>query len=270
MSTVATPATSPSSAASRPGLGAVVRSEWTKLWSVRSTFWTLLALFVVTVGFSALVCLAVPRSETRGSDFDPVGVSLTGIFFGQVAAVVLGVLCITSEYSKGGIRTSLTAVPRRLRLIAAKAVVVAVVGLLIGLLTSLVSFELGQALLASKDADVALGDPQVMRAVLGGGLYIAACALFGYALGVLLRQSAGAITAGLVLLAVAPPLITLIPGSIGDTISRYFTSNAGSAILNVVPAGNTLAPWAGYVVFTLWWTILLALGAALMRRRDAA
>ncbi len=255
----------------RPGFGSVVRSEWTKLWSVRSTFWTLLALVVVTIGFSALICAATSRSDIRASDFDSTSTSLVGGFFGQVAAVVLGVLSIISEYSKGGIRTSLTAVPRRMRLIGAKAVVVGVVTFVVSLVAVFVSFELGQSILAGKDANVSLGDPGVFRAVMGGALYLFASALFGFALGVLLRQSAGAITGGLVLLFVAPPLVGLIPGSIGDAVSRYFTSNAGQAVLMVIPGdSNQLGPWAGYVVFTLWWVVILAVGSALLVRRDAA
>lgn len=269
MSTTAavSPAASP---AKRPGLAAVVRSEWTKLWSVRSTFWTLLALVVVTVGFSALICGVTGDSETTASEFDPTSQSLVGLFFGQVAALVLGVLTVTSEYSKGGIRTTLTAVPRRLRLLTAKALVVAAVVGLVGLVTVFVSFAIGQSLLAGKGAEASLGDSQVLRAVVGGALYLLASALFGYALGVLLRQSAGAITGGLVLLFVAPPLVGLIPGSAGETISRHFTSNAGQSILMVVRPDNTLGPWSGYLVFTLWWVVPLALGAALMVRRDAA
>lgn len=270
MSTTVAARTTPARDVEVPGFAAVARSEWTKLWSVRSTFWTLFALVVVTIGFSALICATLGDSETRASDFDPTSTSIVGGFFGQVAAMVLGVLAITSEYTKGGIRTTLTAVPRRLRLIGAKALVVAVVTFVVSLITVFVSFELGQALLSGKDVDVSLGDPGVLRAVIGGALYLLASAMFGFALGVVLRQSAAAITGGLVLLFVAPPLVGLLPGSAGDTVSRYFTSNAGQAILTVVPADNSLGPWAGYLVFTLWWAIPLALGAALLMRRDAA
>lgn len=253
-----------------PGLAAVVRSEWTKLWSVRSTAWTLAALVVVTVGFSALICAVTTTQDIAAPDFDPASQSFVGGFFGQVAALVLGVLAITTEYSKGGIRISLTAVPRRLRLVLAKAIVVAGVLLVVSLATVLVSFLVGQSILAGKGGDVGLGDPDVLRAVVGGALYLVASGMFGFALGVLLRQSAGAITGGLVLLFVAPPLVGLIPGASGETISRYFTSNAGQAILTVVPTENTLSPWAGYAVFTLWWVIPLALGSLLLVRRDAA
>ena len=256
--------------ARRPGFGDVVRSEVTKLFSVRSTLWTLLAFLVVTIGFSALICAVAGRADVSGPDYDAASQSLVGLFFGQVAAVVLGVLSITSEYSKGGIRTTLTAVPNRLRLLAAKALVIAVTLALVSLVAVFASFFLGQSLLAKHDASVGLGDPHVLRAVLGGALYVVASGLFGFALGVLLRQSAGAITGGLVLLFVAPPLVGLIPGHTGDTISKYFTSNAGQSILMAVHDPATLSPWGGYAVFTLWWVIPLAIGAALMVRRDAA
>lgn len=251
----------------RPGLPAVVRSEWTKLWSVRSTPWTLLALVGITVGFSALVCGFTGSSEAGAGDFDATAQSLVGLVFGQVAAVVLGALCITSEYTKGGIRTTLTAVPNRVRLVIAKALVVAAVALPAGLVASFVSFFLGQSLLGA-GASVSLGDENVLRAVLGGGLYLMASGLFGFALGLILRQSAGAITGGLVLLFVLPPLVGLLPS--GDTLSRYFTANAGQSVLFVVPVGDILGPWSGYGVFTLWWLVPVLIGTALMVRRDAA
>jgi ABC-2 type transport system permease protein len=266
----ATPRVRDTSAWRRPGFADVVRSEWTKLWSVRSTPWTLLALFVVTVGFSALICATIPDSELRASDFDAASQSMVGGFFGQIAVVVIGVLSVTSEYSKGGIRSTLTAVPNRLRVVGAKALVVAAVTFVFGLVSCFVSFEVGQAILAGKDADVALGDPEVLRAVIGAGLYLMACAMFGFGLGVLLRQTAGAITGALVLLFVAPPLIGLIPGSVGEWITKHFTSNAGQAVLMVVPQDDQLGPWAGYFVFSLWWVVILAAGAALLVRRDAA
>lgn len=254
----------------RPGFGDVLRSEWTKLWSVRSTPWTLLALFVVTVGFSALICGTATDSDLHRADYDPTAQSLVGAFFGQVAVVVIGVLSVTAEYSKGGIRSTLTAVPKRLRVIGAKALVVTPVTLVFGLISCFASFEVGQAILEGKHVSVGLGDPEVLRAVIGCALYLAGCALFGFALGVLLRQTAGAITGALVLLFVAPPLVGLIPGSAGDWLNSHFTANAGSQILMTYHDPTMLGPWPGYAVFTVWWVVFLALGASLLVRRDAA
>lgn len=185
--------------AGRAGLLNVTRSEWTKLWSVRSTGWTLLALVVATIGFGVLVCWGTEShvgdmSVGQRTDFDAASTSLTGLAFGQLAIAVLGVLLITSEYSTGGIRTSLTAVPRRLRLLSAKTLVFAVVSLVVGLITSFAAFLCGQAVLALAGLQTGLGDPGVVRAVVGGGLFIAASGLFGLALGALLRHTAFAVT----------------------------------------------------------------------------
>ncbi|MDQ1665182.1 MAG: type transport system permease protein [Actinomycetota bacterium] len=252
----------------------VVRSEWTKFWSVRSTMWTFIALVVVTVGISALLCLAVAANwdDINAADraqIEPVSQSLSGIFLGQMAIIVLGALTISSEYSTGGIRTTLTAVPQRLRLLAAKGLVLAVIAFAAGLVTMVPSFLLGQAVLSTANAgiEVSLGDPGVLRAVIGGALYVAACGLLGFALGALLRHTAGAITAAVGLVFILPIIGNFLPGSWGDNVSKVL--NAGGSIMNARPVDNQLDPWTGYFVFSLWWVVLLAIAAVLMRRRDA-
>jgi len=267
-------------AASRPavqgrsGLPQVIRSEWTKLWSVRSTGWSLLAMIATTVGFAALICWGtaseadqIPAAER--ASFDATAISLAGLTFGQLAAAVLGVLVISSEYSTGGIRTSLVAVPRRLRLIAAKGIVVVAVVLVVGMLSSFAAFLVGQALLASAGLDTSLGEPGVLRAVIGGGLYLTASAMFGFAFGTLLRQTAGGIVAAVAGLLVVPPLTMLLPGGWGDAVSKWFTSNAGQQVVAVQQQGDVATPWAGFLVFCVWAVAFLLLGAALMKRRDA-
>jgi ABC-2 type transport system permease protein len=257
------------------GLVNVVRAEWTKLWSVRSTMWTLLILVAITIGFGALVSWGVAstfgeQSPADQAAFDATSLSLAGALFGQLAMVVLGALFITTEYSTGGIRTTLTAVPRRLRVLWAKALVLAAVSWVIGTVTMFVAFFVGQAFFAAEGLEASLDDPGVLRAVFGGGLYLLGCALFGFAIGVVLRHSAGAISAAIALLLVVPPLTLLLPGDWGDAVNRYFTSNAGGAITVVNQSDpNQLGPWAGYGVFTLWWVVILAIGAVLMVRRDA-
>ncbi len=252
----------------------VLRSEWTKFWSVRSTFWTILAAIVVTIGFSVLIAWGTVANwnDLDAQDkamFDPTSNSMNGLFFGQLAVAVLGVLVISAEYSTGGVRTTFVAVPKRLSVILAKAVIIGVSSFVIGLVFCFISFELCNLFYATKDVDASLGDPGVARGLLGGGLYVAGTAMFGFSLGTLLRHSAGSIVAAVALLLVVPPLTNLIPGSIGDTITRYFTSNAGSQITSVIHASGTLQPWAGYAVFTIEWLIILAIGAVLLQRRDA-
>jgi ABC-2 type transport system permease protein len=253
---------------------AAVRSEWTKFFSVRSTMWALISTFVFTVGFAALISWGVSTSYGQMSaqdraSFDATGTSLVGLTFSQLVIAVLGVLMISTEYSIGGIRGTFTAVPRRLRVLLAKAIVLAVVALAIGLLSCFTAFYVGQLFFASKHIEAHLGDPQVFRAVVGGGLYVAACALFGLAVGTVLRHTAGAVTATIALLIVVPPLTLLLPGRWGDAITRYFTSNAGQRIGEVVHTTNALGPWTGYAVFTAEWAAVLLLGAVLLVRRDA-
>ncbi len=252
----------------------VVVSEWTKLRTVRSTYWTLVSMFVVTVGLGVLVSWGVASTyddlgpQDRAT-FDPTAISLVGLTFGQLAVAVLGAMAISTEYSTGGIRTSLTAVPRRLQLLLAKALVFFVVALAAGLVTSFVSFFLGQLLLSSEHVAAGLGDDGVLRAVVGGGLYLAGSGMFGFALGALLRSTAGGITLAVALLLVLPIITATLPGDWGDAVQRYFTSNAGQQITNVRPPEDQLGPWSGYLVFTVWWAAILAVAAGFMQRRDA-
>jgi ABC-2 type transport system permease protein len=252
----------------------VVRSEWTKFWSVRSTMWTFVSLVVVTIGISALLCLAVAANwddidAADRAQIDPVSQSLSGIFLGQMAIIVLGTLMISSEYATGGIRTTLTAVPQRLRLLFAKVLVLAVMAFVAGVVTMFPSFWLGQRVLATADAgiEVSLGDPNVLRAVFGGALYVAACGLLGLALGALLRHTAGAITVAIGIVFILPIVANFLPGTWGDNVGKVL--NAGGAITNTRHIDGQLDPWTGYAVFSLWWIVLLALAALLIRRRDA-
>lgn len=267
---------SSASAGSAPAatFGNVLRSEWTKLWSVRSTLWTLIILFLLVVGFGVLISWGTESnldqlSPEQRLTFDPTSTSLTGIFFGQLALAVLGALVITTEYSTGGIRTSLTAVPKRLRLLLAKAAVLGVVAWVVGTVVSFAAFFAGQAFLEKANIGTTLSAPGVTRAVLGGGLYLFASAMFGFALGALLRHTPAAITLVVGLLLVVPPFLALLPGDWGDAIERNFTSNAGSQITFVIQQPNTLSPWTGYAVFSAYWVITLAVAAVLLQRRDA-
>ena len=274
MSTVAAPAPSSSIPSSGTTFVNVVRSEWTKLWSVRSTRWTLLATIVVSLGFTTLFAWGATAnwSEVDAQDraaFDATANSLGGLYFGQLAIAVLGALVITAEYSSRGIRTTLTAVPQRLKVLFAKGLTFGLVALVVGVVTSFGAFFIGQAFFATKGVEAHLGDPGVLRAVVGGGLYILGCGMLGFAVGVLLRHSAGFITTAVGLLFVLPLLSNLLPGDWGRTIREYFFSNAGGQITTVRQDPTMLTPWNGYLVFTLEWLVILLVGAVLMRRRDA-
>ncbi len=211
-----------------------------------------------------------PQPAAPGGDvaIEPVSTSMAGLAMGQLAIAVLGVLAISSEYSSGGIRTSFIAVPRRGRLIVAKVLVLFPVALAVGTAACVTSFLVGQRLLSSTGVSASLDDPGVLRAVLGGGLYLAASALLGFALGALFKHSAGSIAAAVAALIVLPPLTQLLPSAWGKTVSKWFTTNAGQQIALVDP-GSGAGPWTGYLAFILYSVAILAVAVALLRTRDA-
>lgn len=250
---------------------AVLRSEFTKMAALRSTRWTLLALGLATVGFGALVANGASSDPTEraAADFDPVAITLAGLHLGLLAMAVLGVLTMSGEYASGAVRATFTAVPRRGVVLAAKAVLVGTVGLVFGLISSFAAFYACQPLLHHNGVHVSVTGPHILRALIGGGILVAATGLFGLGCGVLLRRTAGAVTVAIVSLLVLPGLTFLLPGHWGATVARYFTTNAGEEITRTVAGSDLLGPWAGYLVFTAWWVILLGVGAVLLRRRDA-
>jgi ABC-2 type transport system permease protein len=258
--------------AARAGLGGAIRSELTKIRSVRSTYWTLLALIVVTVGIGVLTCFGAVSRPDHGPGFDATMRSLAGLILGQLIIVVLGALTITSEYSTGMIRTSLTVQPRRGTLLAAKGLVFAAVSLVTGLVASFLSFFIGQAILSTKHLNVTLGDPNVLRAVIGGGLFLAVCGMLAFGLGTLLRHTAAAITASIALLFVLFVLTNFLPSTWQDHVDKWVPFNAGSQIWFVVPQHgppNMFAPWTGFAVFAGYAAIAIIAGAAVFLRRDA-
>ena len=261
----------PASAGQANFVGAL-RSEFTKIRSVRSTYWTLLALVVVTVGFGALASWGVASHGHPGPGFDPTQQSLTGLYISQLIMGVLGVLVITSEYSTGMIRTTLSTMPHRGTLIAAKAVVFSVVAFVTGLITSFASFFLGQALMSSHHISTTLSQPHVLRAVIGGALFLTACGLLAFGIGLLLRHTAGAISTVVGLLFVLSILINFLPSSWQVHVDKWIPAIAGAQIWTVVPVHGSdpmFAPWTGFAVFCGYAAIALIAGVILFRKRDA-
>jgi ABC-2 type transport system permease protein len=261
----------------KAGFGRLMLAEWTKIRSVRSTVWSLILLIVLDLGFTALLTsLTVSQwknanpSDRASLMADPTSTILgSGFFLSQLTICVLGVMVVASEYSTGMIRASLLAVPKRLPMLAAKSVVFGLLILVLGIAVSFVSFFIGAAILHSK-APVEIGDPGVLRAVIGGGLYLAMLGLFSLAIGAILRHTAAAITGVIGFVLVLSPLAQLLPGSIGDHIHAYLPAEAGQLIAKAHQAkGDLLTPWQGYGVFAIWTVLLLAVGLVLLRRRDA-
>jgi ABC-2 type transport system permease protein len=261
----------------RAGLAGVVRSEFTKIRSVRSTYWTLFALLVVGIGVGALVTglTAGHWNQMSAGDratFDPTQDSLVGLgFLGQLIIVVLGAMVITAEYSTGMIRTSLTVMPRRPTVFAAKALVLGGVTLVVTLVTSFVVFFLGQALVSSTHHAASLSGPHVLSAVIGIALYVTFCGLLGFAAGAILRQTAGAITAVIGLLFVLPIIVNFLPNSIENAMQRWLPSSAGNSISTTVgsPGAHLFSAWGEMAVLGAYVVILLCVGGFLFRKRDA-
>ena len=259
------------------GLWRLLVAEWTKIRSVRSTIWALILLIVVTVGFTSLITLLIAsqwsraRPEQRVATMaDPVGTILgTGLSLGQLAICVLGVLVIASEYSTGVIRASLLAVPRRLPMLAAKALVFAVIVFVVGEVAAFGSFFAGSAMLHSH-VPVALSDPGVTRSVLGAGLYLTVLGLFSLAIGAILRHTAAGISTAIGVVFVLPIIGAFLPGSWGQHIHDYLPSAAGQMITQAKQGlHQVLSPWQGFGVFCIWTAIMLAVACYLLQRRDA-
>jgi ABC-2 type transport system permease protein len=249
----------------------VLRSEWTKLRSVRSTYWTMLFAVAVTIGVSVIVCVkwAEDIRHASGDTLDPTLTSLNGLFLAQVAVGTLGVLVISSEYGTGMIRASFGAVPQRRVVLAAKALVFTVATLVLGEILSFAAFGIGQAILHGAHAGASLGQPQVLRAVVGGGLYLTAVGLLGFGLGALIRHTAGALSAFFGVLFALSALADLLPASWRNDVMPYMPANAGTQIFSVDRVHDSLAPWTGLGVLCLYAVAAITAAAVLVTRRDA-
>ena len=262
----------------RAGFVNLMHAEWTKIRSVRSTVWTLIVFVVVCIGFTALITWLTethwygPKAAPRDARaiLDPVGFILgTGVGLGQLAICVLGVLVITSEYSTGVIRASLVAVPRRIPVLAAKAVVFAVLLLVVTEIVAFCSFFVGSAILHAH-VPVSLSGSGVTRAVIGAGLYLTVLGLLALAIGTMIRHTAGAISTIIGVVFVLPILSGLLPSSWGAHINAYLPEQAGTLITHThEQSGDLLSPWQGFGVLCIWTVLALAAAAYLLERRDA-
>jgi lysylphosphatidylglycerol synthetase-like protein (DUF2156 family) len=254
--------------------GDVLRSEWVKLRSVRSTFWALTVTVVLGVGLGAVISAVTAHAYAKMSvsgklSWDPTGISQAGVAIASLAIVVLGVLCISSEYSSGMIRASLIAVPKRGRVLAAKSLVFAGVTFVVGEVTCFAAFFAGQALISGHAPHAALGDPGVARAVAGGGLYLAALAVLSVAAGALLRHPAAAIASMIAVLLVLPGIAQALPDSWRNPVTEFWPTQAGEQLTSVHNAAHTLPPWPGFGVMCLFVAIVYAIAWTLLDHRDA-
>jgi ABC-2 type transport system permease protein len=256
----------------------VALSEWTKLRTLRSTRYALLAGVAMTIGFAIIPAVVNASRWSHMSlldkaGFNPLQTSLIGVTIAQLAIGVLGVLVISGEYSTGMIRSTFSAVPKRLPVLWAKGGVFAIVTLVLALPATLIAFFSAQAILRGHtfnghDIALSFSNPGVARAVIGGALYLTLAGLFGFGLGAILRNTAGGISAFAAILFVLPPLMNVLPSSWNHAISPYLPSNAGSAIMQTGNPAHTLSPWTGLGLFAAYTAIAIAIAAVQLRRRD--
>ncbi|WNV76815.1 ABC transporter permease subunit [Geodermatophilus sp. DSM 44513] len=269
--TMGTHAWTRTEAPARPGPTAVLRAEWVKFWTVRSTPWSFAALFVLGAGLTTLICALVAGDLARGEVGEPVGAFLTwGLVLAQVAAVVLGTLTVTSEYGTGMIRATLTATPRRGAVLVAKAVVLTSTLFVAGTVTAVAGYLGGNWFLDREGIGVAVTDDGVLRALVGSGLYLAGLGLLAAAVGLLVRHTAAALSIVLGLVFVVGTMVGLLPGAWGEWATKLMPGNAGGRVAAVESFGPLLLdPWTGFAVFLAEVAVVLAVGALVFTRRDA-
>ena len=271
MSTVGTHAWTRVETAAPPGATAALRAEWVKFWTVRSTPWSLAAMFLLGAGLTTLVCALSAEALARGDVGEPVGAFVTwGIVFAQVTAVALGALVVTSEYGTGMIRATLAATPRRGAVLAAKAAVLASTLFVAGTLTALAGYLGGNWFLDRQGIGLALTDDGVLRSMVGSGLYMAGLGLLAAAVGLLVRHTAAALSIVLGLVFVVGNMVFLLPDAWGEWIGKLMPGNAGSPVASAVSLNPWLLdPWVGFAVFTGEVAVVLLAGHVVLRRRDA-
>ena len=252
----------------------VFRSEWTKLRSVRSTAWSLGAGFLLTIAFPVIFSFVISShwghmSTRERATHSPLEVALAGVNVAQLAIAVLGVLVISAEYSTGSIRSTFTAVPRRLPVLWAKLIDYAVLSFVLMVPAVLVSFFASQAILQHiSRLQISFTQPGVARSVIGGALYVMLVGIFALTIGAIVRNTAGGIATFAGIFFVLPPLMNILPLSWNNAISQYLPSEAGRQLFSLQHAAHTLTPLAGGLLLAAYCAAALAIAAVLLVRRD--
>ncbi len=252
-----------------------MRSEWTKIRTVRSTLWTIGVTFVLVIGIAALVT-ELTRShwysmgEGNRLSFDPTATSLTGLLFAQFSVGVLGVLVMSAEYTTGTIRATFSAAPNRTRVFAAKILVFGLLSLIVAELTSFIAFFLGQLLLSSPATHATLSSPGALRAVFGGGLFVCLLGLMALGLGTIIRHTAGAISTFVAILLVLPIIVQVLPTSISLDVRKFMPDRiAVQMVTTNGHVGEAFSPWVGMLIMAIYAVVILSIAASLLEKRDA-
>ena len=250
-----------------------IQSEWRKFVSLRSTIWALLLTFGIVVAFGGIGAYGTTLrwesfSGLRKAAFDPTAQALGGLFFGQLVLGALGVLVLSGEYSSGSIRATMSALPRRGRVLVAKITVLASSALVVSLATMFAAFFFTQWMLRSIEVQDTLASPNTMRAIVGAALFLVAVALLGLGLAAILRHTAGAISTLFGLLLVLPLLVNFLPEEWQAEINPFLPVIAGLRIVQTIPVVPGFDAWISLLLMFGYAAIALVLGAVLLRRRD--
>jgi ABC-type transport system involved in multi-copper enzyme maturation permease subunit len=257
--------------AGRYRLSGLLRSEWTKMRTVRSTMWTLGATVVLAIGLSIIASIETRIHWTPGNavGFDATSVSLIGMIVAQFTIGILGVLVMSAEYGTGTIRATLAAGPRRQRMLAAKATVFGVVTLAISEAVAFIAYFVGQSLLTKPALHTTIGSPGALRAVAGSGLYVFLLGMFALGLATIIRHTAGAISAFIGTLLVLPIIVQALPGAIANKILPFLPTHIGQSVISLQRNPNTFAPWPSLALLAGYAAASLVIGGMLLAKRDA-
>lgn len=252
----------------------LIRAECTKLFSLRSTRWSLLVAFLAQAGLPvAFAALRMSRwgqlSPHDRATFSSIDGATDGWRLSQLAVGVLGVLVISGEYSTGMIRSSFMAAPKRLPVLWAKLVVFGVVTFVLMLIAAFIAFGGVQAVVSEHHVQQSLGAPGAIRALFGVALFLTVLGMFCTGLGALLRNTAGGIATFVFLMLVLPGLVEILPTSLANTVNKFLPLTAGSNLASVQFDSPHLPPWGGFAVFAGYAALIIAIAGFSMVRRDA-
>lgn len=245
----------------------VLRSEWHKLWTLRSTWITLLSSSLMILGIGLTMGITY-EAGGDDADMDVVVITLIGMQLSQIAVAVLGILSTAGEYATGMVRASMTAVPRRLPVLWAKAAVYTAATFLTTLVTVFVTFLGAQVFLGDTEQAASLGDPGILRALVGSAAAMALLGLTALAIGALLRSVPGAIGAFIGVVLILPEAVSALPFDAVADVLRYFPTKVLQPIGSAQPVEDAVSPGVGLLALTLWALSLLGLAALRLKRRD--
>lgn len=250
----------------------VVRSEFIKFRSLRTTWILLGSTVVVMVGLAALFALGVVQSAGTENPIPPQFVKTIatsgGIGFAMLIIASFGAVFIAGEYATGMIRSTMTAVPGRISPLVAKAVIMAIAAFLVGIVSAFIAFFVAQPILATQDMDFSLSTDGVIGSIFGGGLFLAIIAVLGLSIGALLRNTPASVVTVIGLLFVVSIIVELIPLDFFDDLLPYLPDQAGSQMTMIDTQGDTLNQWQGGLVCLAWAVVAHIAALILVKTRD--